>query len=101
MLWIFFSALFLPAAVAAVLWATHGRVLFHPPLRIALGLALIPTVLFSGFGFLASFEGSSWDFVAFRIVYLLTGFAGLTAMACFLFGGFVPPPEAEGKERVR
>ena len=49
------------------LLATRRQLAASLSMRVGLAVLTLPVILFCGFGFLASFEGSDPSFIAFRI----------------------------------
>jgi hypothetical protein len=86
------TLLFLLVVVLVMMAAVTGligfrqQILASRPLRVGLAILTVPVILFCGFGFLASFEGSDAGFVAFRVGYAVVAVL-LGATAAFLAFG--------------
>ena len=71
------------------------QIMANRPVRVGVGLAMLPLILFCAFGFLASFEGSDASFVAFRVAYGVTALT-LCVVSAFLAFGRLRPVMALG-----
>lgn len=81
--------------MVAGLPASGGQMIASRWMRVGLAVLTVPVILFCGFGFLASFEGSDPVFIAFRIGYGTVA-ALLGGVALFLAFGRIKPGGSDG-----
>ena len=93
MLVVGFVLLVVTAIVGLVVF--WSRILASRPARVGLAVVALPVILFCGFGFLATFEGSDASFVAFRVAYGVTALT-LCVVSAFLAFGRLRPVMALG-----